>query len=132
MKILQSILISIVAFHSMDAIAASTTPILQLSYWATQAGTNSQIKNGEAFFTNKHGKEWSCASCHGNPPVSTGKHASTNKTIPPLAPANNPDSLTDSAKTDKWFRRNCNDVLGRECTPQEKADVLAYLINLKK
>ena len=116
----------------MDAIAANTTPIQQLSYWATQAGANPQIKNGEAFFTNKHGKEWSCASCHGNPPVSTGKHASTNKTIPPLAPANNPDALTDSTKTDKWFRRNCNDVLGRECTPQEKADVLAYLINLKK
>ncbi len=132
MKTLQSILLSIVAIHSMDAIAANTSPRQQLSYWATQAGTNPQIKNGEAFFTNKHGKEWSCASCHGNPPVSTGKHASTDKTIPPLAPTNNPEALTDSAKTDKWFRRNCNDVLGRECTPQEKADVLAYLINLKK
>jgi hypothetical protein len=29
---------------------------------------------------------------------------------------------------EKWFRRNCNDVLGRTCTPSEKADVMAYLL----
>ena len=29
---------------------------------------------------------------------------------------------------DKWFRRNCNDVLSRECTAVEKADVLAWLL----
>mgnify|MGYP006274872519 CR=1 FL=1 len=132
MKTLYSIFLSIVTIHSTVAIASSSTPTQQLSYWTTQAGINPQIKNGEAFFTNKHGKEWSCSSCHGNPPVSAGKHASTNKTIPPLAPISNPDALTDSAKTDKWFKRNCNDVLGRECTSQEKAEVLAYLINLKK
>ena len=38
---------------------------------------------------------------------------------------------TDEAKVDKWFRRNCNDVLSRECTAVEKADVLAYLNALK-
>jgi hypothetical protein len=35
------------------------------------------------------------------------------------------------AKVDKWFRRNCNDVLERECSAAEKADVLAYVIQLK-
>jgi hypothetical protein len=35
------------------------------------------------------------------------------------------------AKVDKWFKRNCKDVLSRECTAIEKADVLAYLIGLK-
>jgi hypothetical protein len=29
---------------------------------------------------------------------------------------------------EKWFKRNCNDVLARACTPAEKADVLAYLL----
>jgi hypothetical protein len=46
----------------------------------------------------------------------------------PLAPAFNPERFTDTAKVDKWFRRNCNDVLKRECTPVEKADVLAWLL----
>ncbi|MFA5702619.1 MAG: DUF1924 domain-containing protein [Advenella sp.] len=26
--------------------------------------------------------------------------------------------------------RNCKDVLARECTPSEKADVIAYLMSL--
>ena len=40
-------------------------------------------------------------------------------------------AFTDTARVDKWFRRNCNDVLQRECSAAEKADVLAYLIGLK-
>ena len=49
-----------------------------------------------------------------------------------LAPAFNPERFTDPAKSEKWFRRNCNDVLARECTAAEKADVLAWLISLKR
>lgn len=30
-----------------------------------------------------------------------------------MAPAANPTAFTDSAKIDKWFRRNCKDVLQR-------------------
>jgi hypothetical protein len=86
---------------------------------------------GEKFFTSKQGKEWSCASCHGAPPTKEGKHASTDKTISPLAPAFNSKRFTDEAKVNKWFKRNCNDVLGRECAPLEKADVMAYLNSLK-
>lgn len=83
-------------------------------------------------FTSKHGREWSCASCHGNPPTQTGRHAATGKSIAPLAPAFNPERFTDAAKTEKWFRRNCNDVVGRECTVAEKADVLSWLMTLGK
>jgi hypothetical protein len=36
-----------------------------------------------------------------------------------------------SAKVEKWFKRNCNDVLGRECDVQEKADVLSWLMIVK-
>lgn len=85
-------------------------------------------QRGERFFTARHGGEWSCASCHGSPPTAQGKHAKTAKVIAPLAPAANAERFTDAAKVDKWFRRNCNDVLGRACTPAEKADVLAYLL----
>ncbi len=49
-----------------------------------------------------------------------------------MAPAFNPKAFTETAKVDKWFRRNCKDVLKRECTAVEKADVLAYLVGLKR
>jgi hypothetical protein len=61
-------------------------------------------------------------------PTQAGKHASTGKPIGALAPAFNPERFTDPAKVEKWFRRNCNDVMARECTPAEKADVLAWLM----
>ena len=64
-------------------------------------------------------------------PTGTGKHAATGKAFHPLAPAANAERFTNAAKTEKWFRRNCNDVLGRECSAGEKADVLAWLMTLK-
>lgn len=111
--------------------AAETSAAAQLQYWSAQAGAAGNPVRGQAFFNTKHSSQWSCASCHGTPPTAQGKHANTGKSILPLAPGFNPKALTDSAKVDKWFRRNCNDVLSRECSPSEKADVLAYLMSLK-
>src|SRR5688572_17071089 len=88
---------------------------------------NPSASRGEQFFTARHGSEWSCASCHGAPATGQGKHAKTGKAIAPLAPSANAERFADAAKVEKWFRRNCNDVLGRACTPSEKADVLAYV-----
>lgn len=87
---------------------------------------------GEAFFRATHGREWSCASCHTQNPTAAGKHAKTDKQIAALAPAANAERFTRTDKVQKWFKRNCNDVLGRACTPQEKGDVLTYLMSLKK
>jgi hypothetical protein len=111
--------------------AQGATAAEQLAGYSRQAGSAAQAARGQAFFAGRHGREWSCSSCHGNPPVQAGKHAATGKTIAAMAPAANPDRFTDAAKTEKWFRRNCNDVVGRECTPAEKADVLAWLLALK-
>lgn len=111
--------------------AADTSITEQLARWNAQAGSPGDASRGKVFFGSQHGGDWSCASCHGTPPTSQGKHASTGKTIAPLAPAFNPQGFTDSAKVDKWLRRNCKDVLSRECTAAEKADVLAYLASLK-
>ena len=86
---------------------------------------------GQEFFNQTHGNEWKCAACHGAVPTGKGEHAVTHKVIEPLAPAINPQRFTDAAKVDKWFRRNCKDVLARECTAREKADVLTWLISLK-
>jgi len=97
---------------------------------ASFAGFSAQ--RGEAFFNSTHGQEWSCSSCHTKNPAAAGKHAKTDKPIQPLAPAANAERFTSQPKVAKWFKRNCNDVVGRVCTAQEKGDVLAYLISLKK
>lgn len=121
----------LLATAAMAAPAADTSAGAQLEYWSAQAGAPGQAARGQAFFTRRHGGEWSCSSCHGTPPIREGRHATTGKSINALAPAFNPRSFTDSARSDKWFRRNCKDVLNRECSAGEKADVLAYLLQLK-
>lgn len=116
---------------AIPAQAADTTAGEQLARFNAQAARPGQAETGRAFFQARHGGDWSCASCHGTPPTAQGKHASTGKAIAPLAPAFNPKAFTDTAKVDKWLRRNCKDVASRECSAQEKADLLAYLVSLK-
>lgn len=111
--------------------AADTTPAQQFERFGALAGAPGQADRGQVFFASRHGGEWSCSSCHGLPPVKAGKHAGTGKVIAALAPAANPKALTSTAKVDKWFRRNCIDVLERECTAGEKADLLAYLLQAR-
>jgi mono/diheme cytochrome c family protein len=108
--------------------SAATATDLLAGYRAN--GPAPSAARGQALFTTTHGREWSCASCHGATPTRAGRHAGTGKPIAPLAPAFNPERFADAAKTEKWFRRNCNDVMGRECNAGEKADVLAWLITL--
>jgi len=94
------------------------------------AGFSAQ--RGEAFFKSRHGRDWSCASCHTANPLAAGRHVKTHKDIAPMAPAANAERFTRQAKVEKWFRRNCNDVLGRPCTAAEKGDVIVYLMSLKQ
>jgi mono/diheme cytochrome c family protein len=111
--------------------AHAATPAHLLTGYSAQAGTTASPERGQQLFTTRQGRDWSCSSCHGAVPVQAGKHASTGKPIAALAPAVTPERFTDPAKVEKWFRRNCNDVLGRECSAGEKADVLSWLMTLK-
>lgn len=112
--------------------AMAAAPADLLSGYRVEAGTASAApERGQQLFTTTHGREWSCASCHGASPTQSGRHANTGKPIAALAPAFNPERFTDPAKVEKWFRRNCNDVMGRECSAAEKADVLAWLLTLR-
>lgn len=111
--------------------AQAATASELLAGYTAQAGAPAKADRGQQFFTSRHGQEWSCSSCHGAVPIQAGKHASTGKTIGAFAPAFNPERFTDAAKVEKWFRRNCNDVVGRACSPGEKADMLAWLLTLK-
>lgn len=109
----------------------ATTPSELAGRYASQGATAPDAARGQRFFTERHGREWACASCHGSTPTGDGRHAATGRSIGALAPAFNPERFTDPAKVEKWFRRNCNDVVGRECSASEKADVIAWLSSLK-
>jgi Domain of unknown function (DUF1924) len=69
-----------------------------------------------------------CTTCHGSDLSQPGRHAITGKVIGAMLPAVEPTRLTDFRKTEKWFRRNCKEVVGRECTAREKADVVKFLM----
>lgn len=112
--------------------AQASSPQHTLAHYQQQAGSASASR-GEALFraqVTRDGKTESCTSCHTDNPKAVGK-TRANKAIEPLAPVANRERLTDLDKVEKWFRRNCRDVLGRECTVQEKADFVAFLIAVK-
>ncbi len=121
---------AVLALASSNVPVFAATPSELLAGYTAQAGAAAQVPRGQQLFTTQHGREWSCSTCHGPVPVQPGKHAATGKSIDALAPQHNAQRFTDPAKVEKWFRRNCNDVIGRECTASEKADVLAWLITL--
>lgn len=113
--------------------ASAETPADFLARYETEArqsspGFSASAERGEKFFTSPHGGEWSCSTCHTKNPAARGKHANTGKAIEPMAPAANPERLASTRSVEKWFGRNCKDVLGRACTPGEKADVVAWLM----
>lgn len=70
----------------------------------------------------------SCTSCHGKDTRGAGQTL-TGKPIKAMAASANPTRYTDAVKVEKWFKRNCVEVLGRECTPQEKGDWLSYMLS---
>ena len=103
---------SLLAGLLMASSVGATTPPEQLAAFQSQSGVTADPARGQQLFTQKHGREWSCSSCHTTQPTAEGQHASTGKRIAPLAPSANPQRFTDAAKTEKWFRRNCKDVVG--------------------
>jgi len=116
--------------------AFAETPVEVLAAFKAEASAmpgfqGFSAERGEKFFKTKHNHDLSCSSCHTDNPAAQGKHAETDKLIKPLAPAANEERFTDMKKVAKWFKRNCQEVLGRACTPQEKADFTAYMISVK-
>jgi hypothetical protein len=127
-------LIAVAGLSSQPAVAETPGEImaaLQQDAKTTPGFQGFSSTRGESFFNSKHGNDWSCSSCHTGNASASGKHAKTGKVIAPLAPSANAERFSNPKKVDKWFKRNCNDVLGRVCTTQEKGDVLAYLLTLK-
>ena len=103
-----------------------------ITRYQQQGASAPQAENGKQLWTktytsNQKPRQRGCTSCHTENLRATGKHIKTGKPIDPLAPSVNKERLTDTKKIEKWFKRNCKWTLGRECSVQEKADVLSYL-----
>jgi len=121
----------------LSAHASADSPASFMAHYAQQAGVAASALSparGEALYRGEHpgrnGAARSCASCHTANPKQAGQ-TRVGKRIEPLAPSVNPQRFTDAAKVEKWFRRNCTDVLQRECSAQEKGDFIAFLNQLK-
>jgi hypothetical protein len=99
-----------------------------------QPGFAASAQRGEKLFRQRFGqndKMPGCTSCHTDNPINAGQHAVTGKAIRPMAVAANSERFSDPAKVEKWFGRNCKEVVGRACTPAEKADVVAWLSEVR-
>lgn len=83
-----------------------------------------------------HTRQWAggkpdtpaCTSCHSDDVRAVG-HTRSGKAIDPMAGSLSTTRYTDAAKVEKWFKRNCTEVLGRECTAREKGDWLTYVMS---
>lgn len=78
-------------------------------------------------FTSGKADTPSCTTCHSTDPRASGR-APSGKTIDAMAVSATPSRYTDAAKVEKWFKRNCTEVLGRTCTAQEKGDWLTFML----
>lgn len=107
-----------------------------IAHSANPAYAAPSITEGKIFFNRKfktpNGKEASCASCHTTNPANVGKNIVTNKEIPPLAPRVNTKRFTDIEKVEDEFTKHCNDIMGADCSPAEKANFIAYLLTETK
>lgn len=118
-----------------SAAAATATPRQLIQSYAEAAlrqapGYQPSARRGAELYGRRYGvseKMPACASCHSDSPARAGRHVVTGKAIKPLAPRVEAARFTDRAKTEKWFRRNCTEVLGRECSAAEKADFILFL-----
>ncbi len=127
--------VMLLALLAVSATAAAATPREMIDAYAAEAvrqspGFQPSARRGAEFFARRFAvsdKMPACTACHTDSPAQPGRHAVTGKAIKPLAPRAEAARFTDPAKTEKWFRRNCTEVLGRECSAAEKADFIRFV-----
>jgi cytochrome c peroxidase len=137
MKSRQFIALScIVLLPAMAYAGAAQKPILD-SYLAAAKAENAAFsgfsaERGKSFFLAKHdasSETPSCTTCHTSDPTKAGQ-TRAGKDVAPMAVSKTPDRFTDAEKVEKWFTRNCQSVIGRACTAQEKGDFITFMASL--
>lgn len=105
--------------------------------FAKRLNPNSKLsaEAGRAFYikkvTNAKGRVFSCSDCHNDNPSKMGEHNTLGDPIKPLAPSANPNRFSDVQKSAKGFNKHCTDLYGKDCSAQEKADLITYLLTVK-
>jgi hypothetical protein len=121
-------------FVTVPLAQATTASDALLQKYKSGGTNNFDVERGKKYWHREvkgdDGEMQSCSTCHGSDLSKNGKHHKTQKVIEPMAASANPERFTDEKKIEKWFKRNCNDTWGRECTTQEKGDILKYLLSL--
>jgi hypothetical protein len=123
---LKSVLVLATILFVARGIAAAPVLIEHLDSYRQQGIEQADVERGRQLWyasVNERG----CTSCHGEKPAQVGKHLKTGKSIEPMAPSVNPMRYQSAKKIEKWFLRNCKWTFGRECSLQEKADILSWL-----
>ena len=118
------------------AIASAATPAQLLETYTAEAakqtpGFAPSAQRGAQLYAKRFtvsDKMPACTACHTDNPAQAGRHVVTGKAIKPLAPRAEPARFTDLAKVEKWFSRNCGEVMGRECNAAEKADFVKFMM----
>lgn len=125
------IVIAVLALSPMISTAGNVVDERLQTYQSEGAKTFDVIA-GKTMWTREFvqadgSKARACSSCHTTDVRQSGKHITTGKPIEAMSPSVNPQRLTDAAKIEKWFGRNCKWTMGRACTAQEKGDFLKYI-----
>jgi hypothetical protein len=138
MKVADVLLVLVVTLGVLGGGAACADPrrdailadLLAQAQQAEPGFADFSAERGAALYQATHtgGKQGtgSCTTCHGPSPQAPGQ-TRAGKTIEPMAISKTPARYTDKATVEKWFTRNCQDVLGRACTAKEKGDFLTYM-----
>jgi len=137
MKILTvtAALAATVAFYAVSAMADTRRDAILVEFLSQAkqedpSFTAFSAERGKAFFHAKQtgGKPdtQSCTTCHTETPQAKGR-TRAGKEIDPIAVSSTPTRFTDPEEVAKWFGRNCNSVLGRECTAVEKGDFITFM-----
>jgi len=124
--------VSIFSLIVLPVFAAENTIDNLLQEYQAAGAAQGNAQRGEVLWNktfngNKPYAQRSCKTCHSSNVKNHGKHIRTGKTIKPLAPSVNPTSLVKSKNIEKWFKRNCKWTIGKECSAQQKADILIFL-----
>ena len=126
-------LLTMLLLQGTAGVALADTPASILEKYEKLAGAPGSPERGKKLFTTdfKQVLGWTCSSSHTEDPSRHGQDQLKEKPIEPLAPAANPKRLTNPLHVESTLNINCGDVVGRKCTAQEKADLMAWLISVK-
>jgi len=149
------------ALSLTDALAETPAQLLERYADEARAADPSfrgfSVDRGHAFYLEKHPLKGvgavSCASCHRKDPreqirahrvdilcrachvINDEEHPdplhAKKRIIEAFAPGANPERFHDRDLVERYFGTNCLMLLKRECTPQEKGDLISWLLSVE-